>query len=57
MNWVEGSSNKAEWYGIVSTFLNVIFLSYIDEQSARCYILDGMTEEEDDAYDFSIDYV
>ncbi|XP_019483650.1 PREDICTED: guanine nucleotide-binding protein-like 3 [Hipposideros armiger] len=31
--------------------------SQADEQSARCYVLDKMTEEEDDAYDFSIDYV
>ncbi|XP_032956867.1 guanine nucleotide-binding protein-like 3 [Rhinolophus ferrumequinum] len=31
--------------------------SQADEQAARCDVLDGITEEEDDAYDFSIDYV
>ena len=33
------------------------FLSNIDKQSAPSFVLDKMTEEEDDAYDFSTDYV
>ena len=51
---VEGfTNNKAAWYGILTlTFL----FSNIDE-SAQSYISDKMTEEEDDAYDFSTDYV
>ncbi|KAM7063509.1 guanine nucleotide-binding protein-like 3 isoform 2-T2 [Molossus nigricans] len=30
--------------------------SQADEQSAQSYVLDGMSNEEDDAYDFSTDY-
>lgn len=54
MGWVERSTNKkAAQYGILTlTFL----FSNIDE-SALSYISAKMTEEEDDAYDFSTDYV
>ena len=39
-------------------FFDLTFLSSnIDEQSAQSHVLDKMTEEEDDAYDFSTDYV
>ena len=38
-------------------FFNLTFLYNIDKQSAPSFVLDKMTEEEDDAYDFSIDYV
>ncbi|XP_036122720.1 guanine nucleotide-binding protein-like 3 isoform X3 [Molossus molossus] len=31
--------------------------SQADEQCAQSYVLDGMSKEEDDAYDFSTDYV
>lgn len=35
----------------------ISFLSNIDKQSAPSFVLDKMTEEEDDVYDFSTDYV
>ena len=38
-------------------FLNLTFLSNIDKQSAPSFVLDKTTEEEDDAYDFTTDYV
>ena len=56
--WVERSSNKEVWYRITFTFFfNLTFLYNIDKQSAPSFVLDKMTEEEDDAYDFSTDYV
>lgn len=53
--WVEGFTNKAAWYQI-AYFKKIFLFSNIDE-SALSYISDKMTEEEDDAYDFSTDYV
>ena len=49
---------KEVWYRITFTFFfNLTFLYNIDKQSAPSFVLDKMTEEEDDAYDFSTDYV
>ena len=62
MSWVKGSSNKSVWYGVVLALKkekkNPTFLSSnIDEQSEQPYVLDRVPEEEDDAYNFSTDYV
>lgn len=44
------SSAKETWEALLDE-------SQADEQSAQSYVLDGMSEEEDDAYNFTTDYV
>lgn len=56
-SWVEGFTNKATWCGIAFFFLTSLFISSNIDGSAPPYISDKMAEEEDDAYDFSTDYV